>query len=473
MSIELIGFITIGLGIYSLFRPPYFVVIIFICATLLGSAAAIILSDFGDINISPAHLLLGFLALRLLREQDIFNATIKSVSFGRPGFWLLATVVFSIFSAYFMPRIFAGQTLTFSLKYAYSAPLEPAMANVTQSLYFVGDLACFLLISGYANSLSARKVLGGAALACAGLNLFFAFADLVTYFTGTSELLAFIRNANYRMLNDGEVAGFKRIVGSFTEASSFGSTTLGYFAFTSRMWLLGVSKRVTLPLTLLSLTAILFSTSTTGYVGLAAFLLISYLGLLSRAFRNQLTFEMGVFLFVVPIAVVTALIVIALNDSYLSYLQNLLDTLVLGKMSTDSGIERSSWNSQAIQNLFDTFGFGVGNGSTRASSFPVGVLASLGIFGALLFGSFFVSIFSSGFSRKRDDPLDEAYRQAAKSTCVAWLITASTSGALIDLGAAYFAFAALASVSGRMPATQSLVGFNQGLEGGRSTAAPI
>jgi hypothetical protein len=85
-------------------------------------------------------------------------------------------------------------------------------------------------------------------------------------------------------------------------------------------------------------------------------------------------------------------IVIALNDAYWASLQNLLDTLVLNKMSTDSGIERSSWNKQALQNLFDTFGFGVGNGSVGVSSFPVGVLASLGVFGALIFGMFFVKV---------------------------------------------------------------------------------
>jgi hypothetical protein len=54
---------------------------------------------------------------------------------------------------------------------------------------------------------------------------------------------------------------------------------------------------------------------------------------------------------------------------------------------------------------------------------------------------------SAIFSRNRSggDPFDGAYRRAAKSACVAWLISASVSGALVDLGLPFYAFAALAS----------------------------
>ena len=46
---------------------------------------------------------------------------------------------------------------------------------------------------------------------------------------------------------------------------------------------------------------------------------------------------------------------------------------------------------------------------------------------------FFVKLLFSRTKNKTYDPLDDAYRQAAKAVCVAWLITATTSGALIDL----------------------------------------
>jgi hypothetical protein len=443
MTIELIGILTVVFGLVGLFRPASFMVRLFLASTLLGSSAASIMEAIGGTNVSPAHLLLGFLAFRLLSEDNTAEATVKGIKFGNPGFWLLATVAYSVLSAYFMPRLFAGQTTIFAVRNqdGYAMPLAPAMSNVTQSIYFIGDLVCFLLLYGYAGSRQGRRVLGDAAIWCAAFNLGFAALDLTTYFTNTTELLSFIRNANYALLNDQEVAGFKRIVGSFTEASSFGGMTLGYFAFTSRLWLLDIRPRVTSILSVLSLLALLFSTSTTAYVGLAVYLLFSYVQVLVGARRKPLNLHMSLFLFVAPFVLVCGIIIIAMNDAYWASLQDLLDTLVFNKMSTSSGIERSLWNSQALQNFFDTFGFGVGNGSVRASSFPVGVLASLGFIGALMFAMFFLKILFGNTGGS--DPLDEAYRQAAKYACIAWLITATIAGALIDLGLPYFAFAAL------------------------------
>jgi hypothetical protein len=256
-------------------------------------------------------------------------------------------------------------------------------------------------------------------------------------------LFSFIRNANYALLSDTEVAGFKRIVGSFTEASSFGSATLGYFAFTGRLWLLGIRPQLTAPLAFLSLMAMLFATSTTAYVGLGAFLALSYLQVMFSALRRPITMQMSLFLIVGPIVMALGTVAIALNDNASAYAQNLIDTMVLNKLSTASGIERSSWNEQALQNFFDTFGFGVGNGSVRASSFPIGVLASLGIVGALIFSLFFITFLLSRGKGDRSDALDDGYRQAAKAVCIAWLITATISGALIDLGLAFYTFAAL------------------------------
>ncbi len=445
MTVQLIGILTLLIGIASLFRPAPFTVNVFFCSTLLGASAALVLDSLGGTNISPSHLLLGFLLFRLLSDERVANNALQGVSFGRPGFWLLLTVIFSIISAFFMPRLFAGQTLTFPVRAEsnQSVPLAPAMSNITQSIYFIGNFACFITLYGYASTLSGRKVLGGAAIACATLNLIFGALDLLTYFTNTTELFSFIRNANYALLSDTEVAGFKRIVGSFTEASSFGSATLGYFAFTGRLWLLGIRTQLTAPLAFLSLMAMLFATSTTAYVGLGAFLALSYLQVMFSALRRPITMQMSLFLIVGPIVMALGTVAIALNDNASAYAQNLVDTMVLNKLSTASGIERSSWNEQALQNFFDTFGFGVGNGSVRASSFPIGVLASLGIVGALIFSLFFITFLLSRGKGDRSDALDDGYRQAAKAVCIAWLITATISGALIDLGLAFYTFAAL------------------------------
>ena len=116
--------------------------------------------------------------------------------------------------------------------------------------------------------------------------------------------------------------------------------------------------------------------------------------------------------------------------------------MVLNKMSTESGAERSAWNRQAVQAFIDTYGFGVGNGSLRSSSFPIAVLGSLGFFGTTLFALFFFGLF---FQRDGGyHPTIVVIRGAAKFACLATLITATISGALTDIGLSFYLFAAVA-----------------------------
>jgi hypothetical protein len=452
MSIEPIGIATFIIALIGFLCPQSFAATVFLCSTLLGAAAALILTSLGGTNISPAHLLLGFLAVGLLSDPQIRAKLPQVVLFGRPGFWLIITVLYSVVMAFFLPRLFAGQTVVFPVRAENSltAPLAPSMANFTQSVYFVGDVFCFLLLSAYASSGSGKIVLGRAAIFCAVLNLVFGALDLITYFTNTGELLAVIRNANYALLSETEMAGFKRIVGSFTEASSYAQSTLGYFAFTSRLWLWNVNSRTTGILALLSFLVLLFTTSGAGYVGLTVLLLLTYLNLMFLASRQPLTRQMSFFLLGAPPALMVGAIVILLNNSASAYLQSLLETMVLNKMSTESGIERSLWSSVALHSFFDTSWLGVGNGSVRASNFPISVLASLGIPGAMLFSLFFLTFLLYRPNGGETSRSDMAYRQAAKSVCIAWLIGASAAGTLIDLGLPFYAFAALSCARGRV-----------------------
>jgi hypothetical protein len=456
MTIEPIGLIVFLIGIIGLVRPPAFLVYTFLGSTLLGAAAATNVSSIGGVSIQPAHLLFGFLTVRLLSSPEIRQRTLEAVSIGSPGFWLLMTVSFSAAMSYFMPRLFQGETFVFPVRAqnAGMMPLEPTTSNITQTIYFIADTSCFLIISGFAATSGGIRILLKVALFATTVNLVFAGVDLATYFTGTTELLSFIRNANYAMLVDDQAAGFKRIVGSFPEASSFGSATMGYFGFTLRLWLLGFYPRLSLILGLLSLLATLFATSTTAYVGLAVFLGLTYIELFIRIISHRSTFQMQLFVFCAPLVLSILVIAIALNDYSSAMARDLLDTFFFNKMATASGQERSSWNQGALQSFVDTFGFGFGNGSGRASSFLVATLASLGFIGSALFSMFFITLFFSGGRDGGLSPLEEAARQSAKSMCLAWLITSSVSDPLIELGVAFYAFAALAAAR-RSPRSQT------------------
>ena len=449
MSVEIVGIITLAFAILGMSRDPSFLIYCFFCASLLGSAAAFILTSLGGTNIAPAHLLLGFLGARLLLDKEASRYMAESIQVGSPGFWLLITVGYAAFTAYFMPVLFAGQTFIFPIRVigsnAYTNPLAPSMANLTQSIYLIGDFVCFVLISGYARTEGGFRTLSRAAIAVIVLNLVFAVLDLATYASGTSELLSFIRNANYSLLSDTELAGFKRIVGSFVEASSFGAATVGYFAFTSRLWLLGIRPMLTGVLSALSLLALLFSTSTTAYAGLALFAALCYVQCCIHGVQRGMTRQMVFFVVGCPLLLLFFGLVIALNDAASAYVQNIAETMVLSKMSSQSGSERSSWNSQALKVFFDTSGFGAGNGSLRASSFPVAVLACLGFIGGILFAIYLALVVFGRPKGVTRGTSDWAYREGARSVCIAGLITSTVSGALTDLGLPFFAFAAIAT----------------------------
>jgi len=448
MTIEIIGIVALAVGIIGMFMPVTFMVYAFAAATLLQAAAAFNFDSIGGLSISPAHLLLGFLILRLFGDREIRLQAANALTFGNPAFWLMTTVGISFVTALFMPRIFEGQTFVFPLRASYGGAelLQPATSNITQSIYFLADATCFLAFAAFSATRGGVRTLLQVGMFCATLNLVFAGLDLLTYFTNTSGIFDIIRNARYNQLADTEVAGFKRIVGSFVEASSFGSATLGYFALSLRLWLLGYRPRVTFSVCWLSFVAILFATSTTAYVGLAVFLGFTYLELLLRGISQPLTRPTRIFLVAAPILLLIAVLAIALNDTSSEYVQNLLDTFFFHKLSTASGVERSAWNRQSIQNFLDTYGFGVGNGSSRASSFPVAALASLGLVGVIPFIIFFLSLFVG--RGKIADPVDDAARQAARAMTLACLISGTVSASLIELGLIFYAFAGLAGSEG-------------------------
>jgi len=457
MTVEPIGLIILAIGLFGLYRPPVFLIYAFLTSTLLGAAAATNVTAIGGVSIQPAHLLFGFVVLKLLRDPEIRQRLFDAVTFGTPGCWLAITVGFSLVMSYFMPRLFQGETLVFAVRATTlgTVALEPTTSNMTQSVYFIADMFCFLLIYAFASTRDGIKTLLHAALFVASANMAFAVLDWVTYLTRTTEILSIIRNANYTLRVDDDVAGIKRTVGSFVEASSFGSVTLGYFAFTLRLWFMGVYSRLSRNLSLMALFATLLATSTTAYFGLGVVLCIICAEFLLRAMSGPVTLPVKLFLVGAPLLLANLVLGIALNETTATKAKDLLDTFFFNKMASDSGVERSSWNQAALQSFFDTYGFGFGNGSGRASSFIIAVIANLGIVGTALFVMFFVGVF---FDRRRDylTLTEEAARSAGKSMCLAWIIGSTVSAPLIDLGLSFYAFAALACAPGYRVRSESV-----------------
>ena len=449
MEIEAVGVVALILGGLCLAAGPSVSIVILFISTLFGAAAAVVLPALGFVSITPAHLLLGFVALASVIRRDWAHRALGCFQAPRAGLWLLFTAIYTIASAFFVPRLLEGLTYVYAVARTQIGaailllPLAPVAGNVTQTIYFVGDLLCFVVFYGHASAPGGLKTMAKAGVACAAFNLALGGLDLLTYWTGTADWMQFIRNANYTMLNDTTVEGFKRIVGAFPEASAYAYATLGLFAFTVKLWVQGIWARFTAPIAGLSFLALVFSTSTTAYGGLALFCCALYIERLLALLTRPVSREAVALVTVVPLLGLLLATCIALDPAAVMFVQDIVDKTLLTKLSTNSGVTRVMWNNQAFTNFVETYGLGAGVGSVRASSFLAAVPGSVGVIGSLGYGAFLYTALRPG-PPDTEDPFAVAVQRAARWACFALLIAASIAGSFIDLGLPFFIFAAMA-----------------------------
>lgn len=460
MNVEPIGFVTFAIGFAALFRGADFAILCFLPAALLGSAGAVLLGGAGTIQ--PAHLMLGFVMLTVFARSERFAIPLRSVTFPREGFWLVLVVVYGVAGAFLLPRIFAGATevnAIGSTDYGPSlllVPLGPTSGNITQSVYLTADALCFLTILTFASTPRGFAAILRAVIAYCITDIVFAAIDIATSATDTGFVLGFIRNADYQLHLEEVTGGMKRIVGSFTEASSFSYATVGALGFASRLWLAGRWPRLSGLLSLVLIGLLVFSTSSTAYVATPGLLAVLYgASALRIARRGTATPASFTFLAIAPVAFMVVVTAIGLSPAASATMRDFLNITLFEKSTSQSGMERAQWNMTALANFRDTLGMGGGLGSIRASSFPLAVLSNLGVVGALGFGGFFASILWLDRGDERDS-LQADIRAAARTACAGLLIAATVSGALVDLGLPFYVFAALSCAMPKPAPAESL-----------------
>lgn len=412
-------------------------------AALFGATAAVSLTALGGAPITPAALLLGFAVARALQRQGAGGMVGQLVPAGA-GFWLLLLVLWGVASAWFLPRMFAGQTLVYATDRieppgVHLLPLAPRLTNISQAVYAVAALAAFTASAALLQLRGSREAFRDAVLWVAGLNVVAAAINLVELHTGMPSLLA-VRNAGYVILVGGEIAGLQRISGTFAEASAFAAFTLPLFAFCLTLWRERVRRLASGLLALATLAAIVLSTSSTAYVGLAAYLALAAVPAAWRLLTRP-RLRLGAGAWVLWGAAVAACLFVLLRPDLLERAWDVIAVTVVRKLETTSGIERSSWNAQAWQNVLDTHGIGIGLGSTRASSFVLVLLSNFGVLGALLFGAFVWRVVRPPPAGAPHD----AVARAARHAVVAGFFAAVTSASVFDLGVAFYVYAAAAA----------------------------
>lgn len=309
-------------------------------------------------------------------------------------FWLVAAV-----TTVFMPRLFAGAATVVPVRGILSAtaPLRPTAQNLSQFAYVTISVFTVFAFAKLMQSPVMRQhalkamCLGGLVTAVTGL------LDFASQYVPISPLLEPFRTASYALATSVEVLGSKRVVGLMPEASAYGSHCLAFLCglyFYRRGIVSDRVRNVYAPvvLGLLMVCAWLAKSSGT-YVGLAIFVVVAAAEWLLRAnvteqrgaiYRRGLGGEMTV---VVSI-IIGCLLLVIVTPQVLDAVFALIDRMVLQKGESASFAQRGMWRSVALASVFDTYGFGVGLGSTRASSSLMAIASSTGVIGAMMFYGF-------------------------------------------------------------------------------------
>jgi hypothetical protein len=143
-----------------------------------------------------------------------------------------------------------------------------------------------------------------------------------------------------------------------------------------------------------------------------------------------------------PLLFAALVLVVLLDDRASETIRNYFDVLIFSKSDSDSGIERSSWNSAGLQNFFDSYGVGVGLGTVRTSSFLVALLSNVGVLGTLFYFLFVATVFGRQRGRPRTFPSDA--RLAARNACLGLIIGDMFAASTVEQGLLFYVLAGLA-----------------------------
>lgn len=445
MELSPFGAIVIALGVLAFVLPYQWAIYVMAASTLFGATEAV---AFGGVGVLPASLFLVFFVARAVMREDS-RALWATIRIGSPGFWLLLLTGYACMSAVVFPRMLSDSTFVYAIDHSADntaqltlQPLGPVSGNLSQSFYLVGECFLYIAASMMMRRRGASRTMADAFLFLSVLNVVAGAIDLLGGAAGAA-LLGLLKTAQYAIIDDAAIGSVRRISGTFSESSAFAGFSLPLFAFTANLWLLGYRRKLSGILSVLTAGFLLLSTSTTGYAGMAMYLVVFMMSRSGAIVRTSRKRKVQVAAMACLLLTLVALVLIAIDSPVITAIGKVIDQTVTNKMDSDSGVERSAWNLQSLVNFVDTFGLGVGLGSARASSFVAVTLGNLGLVGTGLFAIFFYRTVRAPI-RASTWASDRIVSFAAVQALLASLIGATISGTVFDLGSCLYLFAAAA-----------------------------
>ena len=353
-------------------------------------------------------------------------------------------------AAYLLPRIFRNAMNVVPMKPVglrglFDAfPLEPTSQNITTAIYMGGTAFCALLVSIVIVEPKGATRFVKTSIVITWVHSILGIASTVGAGTFVQSILSIFRNGNYAQV-DQSTGGYARINGIMPEASAYAAYGMFWAILMTELWLRNVMPRRTgLAAALMSL-VLVASTSSTAYVGIAAYVIILFTRFIVFPTPNNGKKAVILVAFLLVLTVVAAFVVL-LKPSLADSLFSILKHMTVDKVDSTSGEQRSFWAYQGFDAFVISHGLGIGPGSFRSSSLFTAIIGSVGIIGSIAFATYCIKVLkplrSSTYFIPRD--LVEATGVAASWAAILALIPLAVTNPSSDPGLAFALFAGAA-----------------------------
>lgn len=386
-------------ALFGLFGNRALLLYLFFGSMAFGAFAVVPPTLTGGLTLTPTPMVVLLIIIRnLCSATGPYFFTVTALSPKR-GLWLFLFLLVAIFATLFMPRLFHGEITIIPVRllmFTLGEPLAPSKQNFSQLAYLgisiLGVLAfARMMLDEHMRQEALKAMCLGAALA-----VLTGMLDYLSQYIPLSALLEPFRTASYALMTEVQIMGGKRVVGLMPEASAYGNLCLCFLclmyflrhAMTDRR----LREQVAPGLVYLLMLFVWLSTSSSAYVGIFIFLLTAVIDWAWRKspgagdmFGHR---GLGFEFWTAVAALAGVALVILVSPSLLDPIIEKINEMVLNKSSTSSYEERSMWTAVGWQALLDSWGMGVGLGSTRTSSFAAAVFSNTGVVGGVLFFAF-------------------------------------------------------------------------------------
>src|SRR5215469_6996757 len=271
MTVTPIGFIVIGISLAIFVLKPGYLVLWAILVSPFQAASVFNVEGGFPIGIAPfffVSLLIAFQFMTLwLSGKLSFSRGDIALRISRP---LLLLTMWSVASAFILPKLFAGvgvDTPRGGMDSPYTVPLQWTMSNAAQATYMVLN-SMFIVLMIWQSSRRFFELAVWAFIGSGVLATLVASWQLIAHY-GQLPYPADFFNSNvaWKQLFSQHVAGVWRLSGSFTEPSVAGS----FFAIwcTFLLFMATQSRSAPIwawPMLLCGTTMLVLTASTTGYL---------------------------------------------------------------------------------------------------------------------------------------------------------------------------------------------------------------